>query len=273
MKTILCPTDFSTYADKALLYAVEIAAKLGSRIILLHAYEVESTPRGTIRVAQPGIGSDSMQKLEALREKVLGMENGAGLEIEMIARQGGTVKEILDTIDEKSADLVVMGTRGATGLKEALVGSKAAAVIRKADIPVLAVPDIAVKTVLDRLAFATEFDDGDAPALTQLVDFARKFDAELKVVHVINDDQDISEEKIAQLNQQYLQQYNYSKISFHTVRDKNILDGLDDFMEANETDIVGMLTQDQNFLEKLFHRSLTERMAMESEFPILAFHE
>jgi len=137
-KHILVPIDFSEYADYALDYAIELAQKLQARLTLLHA--METTPLEVAESATRRSLSD-WQELETSAEQRMAASlkhiQDVGLQGETLIVRGDPFQSILDTAQDKEADLIVMGTQGHTGLTHVLLGSVAEKVVRLAPCPVL----------------------------------------------------------------------------------------------------------------------------------------
>jgi nucleotide-binding universal stress UspA family protein len=138
--TILVPTDFSADAEAALEHAVEFARLFGARIHLIHAWYIApqaatpwsySFPAGLI----DDVRRDALGRVEALRDKVAARGIEASCEI------SGEPPSLAITAaaERQKADLIVMGTRGLTGVKHVLLGSVAERTLRFAPCPVMVV--------------------------------------------------------------------------------------------------------------------------------------
>ena len=139
-KTILVPMDFSEDSEAALGAAVEFAKTTGARLILLHAFEFPTyigTPWGFS--FPPGAFSEARVRASELlaerNEKVL----AEGVQSTTEAREGPPSEVIVEVAESLSADLIVMGTRGLTGIKHVLLGSTAERTLRYAPCPVMTV--------------------------------------------------------------------------------------------------------------------------------------
>ena len=143
IKTILVATDFSSDADAAIEMAIEFALAFDSKLELFHAYHVEIPP------IYAGFGGDFTRPediLEPIRE---GAEATMNKLVEEVAARGLDVRgrvamdyasrAILDEAERLLADLIVMGTRGLSGLDHLVLGSTAERVIRLAHCPVMTV--------------------------------------------------------------------------------------------------------------------------------------
>ena len=174
MKRLLVPTDFSPNAECALRVAVDIAARDGATIILYHIYmPVESTfiddkeRRNAHNIEQETI---ALKRLQRLRKKVL--KNNQDVNISCLLGRTPLVNNILGFAEHNHIDMIVMGTRGATGIKKILVGSVAATIAKKTDIPLLLVPEEFSPKTLSKIVFATDFHPYDEEALSFTVSFA-----------------------------------------------------------------------------------------------------
>lgn len=142
VETILVPTDFSADAEKALSTAIELAKLFGARIVVLHAYHVDipmvSPMAGGYALPQ-GFYEDLRSQATAQVEKLAKAAAAEGIEATGLALQEPAAAGIAAQAESLPADLIVMGTRGLTGLKHMVLGSVAERVVRTAPCPVLTV--------------------------------------------------------------------------------------------------------------------------------------
>jgi nucleotide-binding universal stress UspA family protein len=143
IKTILVATDFSETASKAIETAVAFAKKFGAQLILLHAYRVEipmASPMTAGGYVLPDgffeqLGSHARAQVEATAKEI----EADGVKAIGIAVEQSAAIAIVEEAKERSVDLIVIGTRGLTGLKHVALGSVADRVARTATCPVLTV--------------------------------------------------------------------------------------------------------------------------------------
>jgi nucleotide-binding universal stress UspA family protein len=137
IKRILVPHDFSPTADNALTFAIDLAARIGAGVTVMHAYEYPmlTYPEG------PALTADLILEIEkAARSALEGVVSRArrpGVAMDSSLRQGPPWAEILASAKDGHADLIVIGTHGRRGLSRALLGSVAEKVVRTAPCPVL----------------------------------------------------------------------------------------------------------------------------------------
>ncbi len=140
IKTILVPIDFSSHSEKAMETAVEFAKAFGAEVHLLHAY---SLPVGVVGPYDYQIPANILTDMRESAKKRVDEEVSkladSGVPAKGVITEGLPTQAILDTAEQLGADLIVMGTRGLTGLKHVVLGSVAERTIRQATCPVLTV--------------------------------------------------------------------------------------------------------------------------------------
>lgn len=139
IKTILCPTDFSSSSDVALAYASFLAANLNASLYIVHVDE--GAPRFVPGYSGYGLIPEMEDPREAQERERLNhvVPPDRGVEFQHRFIVGNADKEIVNFAEREDVDLIVMGTHGRTGLPRVLMGSVAEGVIRHASCPVLTV--------------------------------------------------------------------------------------------------------------------------------------
>jgi len=186
---ILFATDFSSAATRALPYAVEIARKSQAKI---HAVHVISPPVSP--AASPEEWSQILHDDEALREggTIEPEKELQGLPHDLLFLKGDVWENLKQVIEDESADLLVIGTHGRTGLSRALMGSVAEKILRLAPCPVLTVgPEVATKrshakaAELNCILYATDFSRESFAAARYAISLAREYRADLILLHTV----------------------------------------------------------------------------------------
>jgi universal stress protein A len=137
---LLVPTDFSEHADLALERAMELSRRLGSRIHLLHAYHVGMQMGFPDQVVLPPEFLETVRQAAETRLGALGARIArAGVPWEVHVSALAPITAILDTAETLPADLIVLGTRGLSGIKHVLLGSVAERTVQLAPCPVITV--------------------------------------------------------------------------------------------------------------------------------------
>ena len=279
MKNILLPTDFSPNADNALNFAVEIARKIKGNLILLHAYSVQlidpNMPAEIYLSAYQEEEKSAKENLEELSKRISESNkdiNGNDIfTTEAIVTQGLVVDEVLSLINDFKIDIVIMGTHGASGITEMILGSNAASIIEKATVPVLAIPGNAVYKDINNLVYAYDDIKSGLPSFKWLLEFARIYDSEITLLHIIEtgkDTMDLNQKEFEKIKQSVT----YDKIRLELVKEENILEGINDYVNSNNVNVLAMAIRKRTLLDKIFSRSLTKKMAYHTRIPLLALH-
>jgi nucleotide-binding universal stress UspA family protein len=140
VRRILVPLDFSPSAETVLEWALHLAEEHGSSVVLLHAYHLPAEFQSLEGAYLP---PDFWTNVKSEAQKALDQhaESGArrGIPVETVLREGHPASVIEEEAERQRADLVVIGTRGLTGLKHLLLGSVAERVVQRVQCPVLTV--------------------------------------------------------------------------------------------------------------------------------------
>jgi nucleotide-binding universal stress UspA family protein len=140
IRRILIPLDFSHHAEAILEWGVHLAKEHGSQVILVHAYHLPVEFQQLEGAYLPpdfwtNVKTEAQQVLERHAERL----RAQGVAVETVVREGYPATVIQEEAEEQRADLIVIGTRGLSGLKHLLLGSVAERVVQKAPCPVLTV--------------------------------------------------------------------------------------------------------------------------------------
>jgi nucleotide-binding universal stress UspA family protein len=278
MKKILVPTDFSVAASKAVTYATQIANKTGATIYLLHVIEPVTDsirqPYALQERLQDEIANNRLGELNALQKNIA--ENYPSLKTETKLTKGTVIRSIHDFAGGQGVDLIIMGTTGATGIKEIFMGSVAAGTIGKAKIPVLTVPVSYELEEPDSIMFATNHFEENKDLLKPIVELANLYNATIHVAVFVDTDDAQAADYILNTRQllHYMEVLN--KIFPGTNFKGELLEGrdfettIDKYDAQNEVDLIAMITYPKSFWRKVIRKSVTKKMAFHSTIPLLA---
>ncbi|MBL7872547.1 MAG: universal stress protein [Cyclobacteriaceae bacterium] len=271
--TILVPTDFSKPSKVAVLYAVRLAKKLKADIILLAVINVNIATDAILdwKKREEQMGDVARHDAEQLIAEIKKEING-GVKIEYRSIMGFPFEDMVENVVvDDGLDLIIMGTKGATGLKKVLLGSNAASVIDNSSVPVLSVPANTIFKPVKKIVYAT-----DMLSITEEIKpmamFARIFNAAIRVLHVLPGDSPKIIDELA-LASDLIKITNYPKISFHVLRNNSIAEEVDSFVMEQKADMLAMFTHKLDFYEKLFGKSVTRQLAFHAHVPLLTFNK
>lgn len=272
MKHILVPFDFSQNAETALLYAKGIAEKAGAGITVFHIVNIPSNVLAHAAddaAKEAIIEKEEANKLAALQEKLallLGDVNH-GIQTQVAFSQL-IVEKTLELAQAISADIIIMGTHGASGLSQFLFGSNTSTMISKSPVPVLAIPPGSTTALPKHIVYASDLEN--IPGELQRINvFAQALQASVTLLHFTTKDLQATEEKIA------AQLPADAGIDLQLVVEPfeigvTLLAQIRHYITTNATDWVVMVTKERGFWSKLLGGSKTESMANELPVPLLS---
>lgn len=279
MKNILLPTDFSQNAENALSFAVEIARLVKGNLILFHSYSVQlidpNMPAEIYLSAYQEEEKSAKESLEGLKKRIVNSnKDEAGNDLfstEAVVSQGLVVDETLSMIKDFKIDLVIMGTHGASGITELILGSNTASVIEKSPVPVLAIPHNTGYREIRNIVYAYDDIKSGLPSFHKLLSFATICDADITLLHIIEKGKDTEE-----LNKREFDKIksatSYDKISLKLVHEENVLEGINEYVNSNDVDVLAMTIKKRTLFDRIFNKSLTKKMAYHTRIPLLALH-
>jgi nucleotide-binding universal stress UspA family protein len=273
MINFLVPTDFSVLSQVAIEYAVKMANRMNGTVTLLHVMD---------RVVKPTRASlQEEAKAHAREASVLARErfvpiveeaerfNKTGNPIRVKIRRGRSFSNTVRLFAKRNQiGMIVMGTKGATGLTKYVLGSNTVSVMDASRIPVLAVPARAQFKNFKNIVYAA-----DLKYLEDEVDVMKPYlkllDATLHVVHVCDKAKDCDQLQADVKN--ILKQVDYRKSTVMIKTGKQVDKVVDSYVRELKADLVTMFTHKRTAYENLFHRSMTKKMAFQSHVPLLTF--
>jgi len=269
MKTILVPTDFSDNANRALNYACNLALQNKAKVVLMNSFQLPASTSNVMINFSDILEEDSIKDLNKNLELIRENETFKTVEIELFSCYGYLSAAIQKASSKYSIDLVVMGTAGASNLSSRLFGSNTTEAIKNAEQPILVVPSEATYSDWKNITFASNIQNStnDCPFLP-LKEMMISKACMLNVLTVVEHENNIDKEKINERIASKLNQVNYS---IHIVENESVSDGIIEFINENDTDLLVLIRKDYGFIEGLLHSSVTKKLALHAKKPMLLY--
>lgn len=275
---ILFPTDFSNAASNAYVYALRLAERLKADITVVHVYEVlqvHSWIEGSMNLGEVN-DKITLGEFEHFKEEIdilkrIAVENNlSSIGINYSLKESDyVVAAILDEAKEVQADIIVMGTKGASGLKEIFFGSVASKVMEGAACPVFVVPDSAVYRGIERIGLTLEYKPGELEMIEKALTITRRMGGHLHCLHVDVFDPDNLKSRLLEYKEAFQHE---ADIRFHVHAELDVEKGILEFMKFNQIDVVVMRVHHQSLIQELFSYSIARRVAYHTDIPLLALH-
>jgi len=272
IKHILIPTDFSPCAINALNFAVHFALDMSTKpkLTILNAYTLPLAYSDINISFGPGLEASEVE--EHIEKEFSKLEEQIPLlkQIDYKTTQKATfLKDAVEEFcDEKEVDLIVMGTLGASGVDEVVLGSNAHRIIQSALAPVLVIPQNASYGKIENMAVSNDYKGLTPDAIIALKDVDMTFGAKLHLIH-ISKEPILDTKKSAEAKELY---HHLKDIphQFHFIKDENVEIGLHKFMEQEAIDMLVVAPRKKGLFQKLFGRSESKSLIFHTKIPLLA---
>ncbi|HMV10016.1 MAG TPA: universal stress protein [Cyclobacteriaceae bacterium] len=270
---ILVPTDFSKLSLVAIEYAISMANRINGSVTLLHVMDNFVKPtRASMQEEAKAISREASvlarQRFEPIVAEAEKLSK-TGNPIVVKIRKGRSFSNTVRLFAKRNQiELIVMGTKGASGLSKYVLGSNTVSVMDASRIPVLAVPSRARFNNFKNIIYAADLKYLESE-IGVLKPYLKLLDATLHVLHVC--DKTKSEEELQNKVKSILKQVDYRKSTVMIKSGKPIDRVIDSYVKELKADMVAMFTHKRTAYENLFHRSVTKKMAFQSHVPLLAF--
>ncbi|MFK7782688.1 universal stress protein [Psychroserpens sp.] len=267
---ILLPTDFSDNAWSAAVYALKLYAEKECTFHFIHStkMKVSSMSNFSNRLLKV-MSENALKELEELKDMAENSSANANHDFNSILSSSDLEFAIESAIRKYKANLVVMGTKGATKAKEIFFGSNTVHVIKKIkDCPLLIVPDEFDFTKPKDIAFPTDFNRFFGEELVPLKHLAELHNSKIRIVH-INEEENLTE----------IQNYNLAMLkanledhphSFHWMPEyeKKSIE-INDFIIELNINILAMINYERSFIESILNEPVIKKIGFHPNVPFL----
>ncbi|MFT6321345.1 MAG: nucleotide-binding universal stress UspA family protein [Granulosicoccus sp.] len=267
MKRILVPTDFSEHANNALRYAINIGNYFEAEIELLHIYEMKAIIGSTILIREylkEAADRDLADNIRSFKDLIFGKTILHGR-----ALDGNPIDAICSIANNEDFDMIVMGTQGASGLKEIFLGSKTSGVMQQTRRPILAIPNSFTYRPIKDVTFAV--DSGivaDDEVLHPLLELAKGYKSNIKILHLDKEKMVVGYDPGIGISLGSIPH------SFHRISGANDVNGMINlFVFEENSDLLCMIRRERDFWSNLFHRSVTTKEVFDSPVPLLILRD
>jgi nucleotide-binding universal stress UspA family protein len=269
MKKILVPTDFSPIAENALDYAIEIASLFSSEILLYHVYTFHRRADYDHNYPidkQPYV-QNIKNKMRDAKAKVADKAAAKGVKIEAVVEKNHVFYLFENKVLKYDIDLIVMGTKGATGLETVIFGSVAVTALESAKRPVLVIPPEYRYRKIDQALLAADLNEVSDSILTPLKELLVKFHSGLTVLSVVDKLGHGGGAKRELEFQGVDTQYEEIELT------KSVNKSINAYVKTKDLDLVCMIRREKGFFESIFRKSVTKTQVYRTKVPFLVLSE
>ncbi|MBF8149378.1 universal stress protein [Winogradskyella sp. F6397] len=275
MKKIIVPVDFSEHSEFALEAAAGLAQKFESELIVLHMLELSNA---VISSASEALNQEAIFYLKLAEQKFESFLDKPYLKdvnVIPIVKHFKVWSEINKVAEEQNADLIVMGSQGASGIKEVLIGSNTQKVVRFSDIPVLVIKHNPILLDFENGVFASDFTEEAIPPYLKAKETFKALGISMHLVYVNSPDGNFrSSSEIDKRVSHFLEKADGDLRhleDINIVSDYSIEAGILNFANVIGADLIAVATHGRKGLSNFFEGSVSEDIANHSTLPVMTF--
>lgn len=276
-RKILLPTDFSDNAWSATVYALKLYANEECLFYFLNSTTIKvSTLSNLSNKLIKKMQEDAMKELVALKTLAETSDANPNHEFQIILSSEDLKSAIKMVVKERDIDLIIMGTKGATGAKEIFFGSNTIRIVKNLKLcPILIIPENYDFVLPVQIAFPTDYNRFyGMKELKPLMELADMYNSKIRIVHInINENEelnDIQEYNLMML-QSYLNKYDYSLHWMPNYAKKAT--EINDFIKELDINILAMVNYKHSFIENITKESVIEKIGFQPIVPFLIMTE
>lgn len=274
-KKILIPTDFSDYSKNAIEYAIQLFSDEAVDLVLFNAIVM---PIASVEPPFPALHKleeASNSALDRLVEEYKPMLKSpdARLKTHVAISEGNVASGINRAYEDVEASLIIMGTQGASGVREFLLGSNTANLLKKTVGPVIAVPEGTDIYKMDKILMAADLQENrDRKLLEPLKEFARKFDSNITILTVARKNVLVGEDEVWE---SYNLHNEFKDIhhQYRVLEDSNPRKAIEEYANRADVNLLVTISRHNSFWERLFHTSVSGKLTMHANVPMLVLHD
>ena len=276
MNKILVPVDFSEFSENALEVAAHLAKRFNADLILLHMLGLSEAIL-TKNEAQEFMEAQYYMKLTKKRfNEFLDKPYLDGIDVSEIVQNYKDFHEINNIVKEQGIDLVVMGSHGVSGLSGLFVGSNTEKVIRTCTVPVLVIKKRSKDFNIKKAVYASDFEVEHIEVFIKAMKFFNLLDAEVHKVYINRPNQYFKSSK--EINAQialFMRTAHHGETGYkdnvQILNDYSIEEGIYNYAEKINADIIALPTQGRKGLAHFFKGSIGEDIANRAKLPVITF--
>ncbi|GHC62065.1 universal stress protein [Ulvibacter litoralis] len=278
MQQLLLPTDFSENAWNATKYALRFFEKKKVTFHFLHIdISLPSVKEEDLHVAgfsiKKEIPKHLKDQMEQWIQRIKSNYPNENHSFEYLISQTTFISGIRDYILKKDIDFIIMGTKGASGVKEMTLGSKTGAVITRVKCSILVIPEEASFKYPINIGFPTDFNMSyKQKVIDTLYEVTKMFQSSIKVLRVAQTQKPLDNFQNTK-REELKERLSDIPLSFHVIEDPNLDNALQSFVTTMQIDMVAMIAKNLNFFQRILFKPQVAKISYHVQIPFLVLHE
>lgn len=280
MKTILLPTDFSNNSLNAIDYAMLMFKDIECTFYILNVQKASSFVSSDLMMSSQSVNlyqalvDVSKKSLSNLINTLKSKYHNDKHHFETIMDYDNFIDAINQACEHNKVELIIMGTKGASGLEKVFFGSNTVQVMQRAETPVLAIPNNYKYKPFSRMVlisnYETAYNKKDVAIFLEFMHSNKAKEATVDVVHV-SQGNDLTKEQEG--NKGIIADYLAAMPHrFNNLKGEDVYKEVNDFIKLNKIDLLAMVNRKHSFFERLFITQKVEDFGFKTDIPFLVMH-
>ncbi len=272
MKKIIIATDFSPAADNAVEYGTDMALAVNADILLLHVYQPPVVIRNVpLIVDVESIKKSAEKKITQLKDRLRIKVNNK-IKINTEERMGTFFHELKTVCERINPYAVVMGSQGTTASDRLFFGSQTIQAMKNLEWPLITVPPSVTFSSIKKIGLACDLDkEIDDALIYEIKTLVNDFNAEL---HIINAGKKMQfKPGIVFKSIKLEKQLSPVKPKYHFITADNTDEGIIDYAEMYDIDLLITLPKSRSLLELLIQKRVSKKLILRSHIPVISLHQ
>jgi nucleotide-binding universal stress UspA family protein len=270
---VLIPTDFSVQAEYAFLMVKKLEEKIPVEIHFMHVLSVPDTvtmdKQGNIETCGEINVDYIISQKEIAERKLSDIKKLYGNQIQTHLELGKITEKIVSYSQENKFDLIIMGTKGAWGIKEKLSGSETQIIARQSTIPLLSLMCDRSDLIIENILLVHDFTQSKNENLALLHKLIKAFNSKVHLLQIVENLNDDTKTNTQSKMDEFAMVNSITNYDKHILKDSDVETGVIHFNQMQDMDIVCIGTHGKG---GLFHHSATEKLINHLFKPIISYH-
>ncbi|QHI35644.1 hypothetical protein IMCC3317_09900 [Kordia antarctica] len=280
MKNILIPTDFSENSWNAIAYGLQFLKDYNCNFYVLYVSKISNLLEEEIQYT-PNLDTienvylkPAKKELKRVLKRISEVcKPNEKHHFYTLVDTDFFVESIRKQVKEKKIDMIIMGTKGASGIKKHIVGSNTGDVITKVKCKTLVIPENARYKKIHEVAFPTDFIMSYAiQTLAPILEILATTKASLHITHITKNNEQLNANQKASKDflEDFFDSYQHH---FHFLTNTNVEDAVQCFTESRNIDLIVMVAKNLNYFQQILFHSKVEKISYHTHIPFLVLHE
>lgn len=271
MKKVLLTTDFSENARSAVEYGLQLFGSEGVTYTLLNTFKEPGSSTAAMVSIVEFLHKESKVLLDQYAKDL--KETYPDYTIEPMSMHGSLYPVVNTLAKRGDADVVVVGTRGASQVHNFFLGSNTMDLMRNSEIPAVIVPNNHAYQAVKNIALALDFKPLEQiNILDPIISIAHNKQATINAFHIQENGNDFMTEESPEVKRLF-EECGQIAHSFENIKNENVAAGIGSYMDASNSDMLAIVARKHNFMERLFKKSITKEVSLMASFPMIIVRE